>query len=218
MSSLEVARQMALWAIELSEFDIQYCLRTAIKGQVIADFIAELTHKGDQGAGGNPQWMVHTNGSSNKHARGAGVVLRSLEGDEVKCMVRLDFPTTNNEAEYEALITGLDLAQATGATDVIVHCDSQVVTSQINGGYECRGERMKELLGLEYLEQVKNRMHNLNTKFVQIPREENERIDRLAKAEIGTENNWTTSITSYLKDGMLHNDKEAARKLRVYAT
>ena len=43
MSSPEVAGRMALWAIELSEFDIQYRLQTLVKGQVVADFIAEYT-------------------------------------------------------------------------------------------------------------------------------------------------------------------------------
>ena len=43
---------------------------------------------------------------------GAGVVLLSLEGDVVEFMICLDFPTTNNEAEYEALVAGLDLARA----------------------------------------------------------------------------------------------------------
>ena len=43
MSSLEAAGRMALWVVELSEFDIQYRPRTAIKGQVVADFIAEFT-------------------------------------------------------------------------------------------------------------------------------------------------------------------------------
>ena len=39
------------------------------------------------------------------------MVLHSSEGDKIECMVRLDFPTTNNEVEYEALIAGLDLAR-----------------------------------------------------------------------------------------------------------
>ena len=43
MSSPEVAGRMALWTIELSEFDVQYCPRTAVKGQIVADFIAEYT-------------------------------------------------------------------------------------------------------------------------------------------------------------------------------
>ena len=70
-------------------------------------------------------------------------MIQTLEGDEIRCMIRLDFPTTNNEAEYEALVVGLDLAKAAGAENVVVHYDSQVVTSQLNGGYECKNERMK---------------------------------------------------------------------------
>ena len=77
-------------------------------------------------------------------------------------MARLDFPTTNNEAKYGTLVPGLDLAKATRATSVIVYCDSQVITSQVNGDYECRGEWMKK-----YLEQVRKWVENdLQAKFV----------------------------------------------------
>lgn len=138
-------------------------------------------------------------------------------------MVCLDFPTTNNEAEHKALVAGLDLAKAARATSVIIHCDSQVVTSQVNGNYECRGERMKK-----YLEQVWKRVSGLQAKFVQILREENEQADCLAKAalaehmfisskvlsfvhlspliddvgvqEIDLGSNWTTPMVSYLKN------------------
>ena len=104
------------------------------------------------------------------------MVIRTPEGDKIKCMIRLDFSTTNNEAEYVALVAGLDLAKAAGAGNLIVHCNSQVITSQINGEYECRSERMKK-----YLEEVKNWIDSLEVKFVQIPREENECADHLAK-------------------------------------
>ena len=50
MNSPKAARRMALWVVELSEFDIQYRLRTAIKGQVMADFIVEFTLMDGQGA------------------------------------------------------------------------------------------------------------------------------------------------------------------------
>ena len=83
-------------------------------------------------------------------------MLLSLEGDKMECMVRLDFPTTNNEAEYEALVAGLDLAKAAGAASVVIHCDSQVVTNEVNRDYEYKGERMKR-----YLEQVKRRVDDL---------------------------------------------------------
>ena len=156
-------------------------------------------------------------------------------------MIRLDFPTTNNEAEYETLVVGLDLAKAVGAENVVVHCDSQVVTSQINGGYECKKERMKR-----YLEEVNFQISNLEVKIVQIPREENECVDRLTKAvsaefmlvpeqvlsfvqvssliddgtnvqEVDSKCNWTTPLVSYLRTGLLPDGKEAARKLKFQA-
>ena len=86
-------------------------------------------------------------------------MIQTPEGDKIECMIRLDFPTTNNEAEYEALVAGLDLAKAAGAENMIVHCNSQVIISQINGEYECRSERMKK-----YLEEVKNRIGSLEVK------------------------------------------------------
>ena len=224
----------------MSEFDIQYCPRTAIKGQIIVDFIIEFTHDEDKGVEESPQWSVHIDGSFNRKARRVGIVLLSPKGDMVECMVRLNFLTTNNEAEYEALVAGLDLAKAARATSVGIYCDSNVITNQVNGDYECKGERMKR-----YLDQVKRRVDDLKAKIIQIPRGENEQTDRLAKAvstehmlthgnvfsfvqisplidsdniqEIGSESNWTTSIGLYLKNEVLPDEKEAARKIKVQA-
>ena len=92
-------------------------------------------------------------------------------------MVHLDFPTTNNEAEYEALVAGLNLVKAAGAVSVVIYYDSQVVTNQENGDYECKGERMKR-----YLDQGRRRVDDLKAKIIQIPKGENEQADRLAKA------------------------------------
>jgi len=143
----------------------------------VSDFIAKYTQSEDKGAEGHKLWSIHTNGSSNQHAGGVGVIIQTPEGDKIECMIQLDFPITNNEAEYEALVAGLDLVKAAGVENMIMHCDSQVITSQINGDYECGNERMKK-----YLEEVKSRISGLEVKFVQIPREENECADRLAKA------------------------------------
>ena len=157
-------------------------------------------------------------------------------------MIRLDFPTTNNEAEYEALVVGLDLAKVAGAEKMVVHCDSQVITSQINGDYECRNERMKK-----YLEEVKNQIDSDEVRFVQISREENECVDRLVKAtstefmialkqvlsfvqvslliddeanvqEINSKENWTTPLTAYLRSGTLLDGKDITWKLKVQAS
>ena len=64
MSSPEAAGRMALWVIELSEFDVQYRPRTAVKGQLVADFIAEYTQSEDKRVEGQKLWSVHTDGSS----------------------------------------------------------------------------------------------------------------------------------------------------------
>ena len=87
MNSPKAARQITLWAIELSEFNVQYRPRTAIKGQVIASFIAEFTHREGQGVGEIPQWSIHMDGPSTRQASKAGVVLHGPKGDEVECMV-----------------------------------------------------------------------------------------------------------------------------------
>ena len=181
---------MALWAIELSEFDIWYRPRTAIKGQIVADFIAEFTHDEDKGAEESPLWSIYTDGSSNRQARGAGIVLLSPEEDAIECMVCLDFPATNNESEYEALIAGLDLAKVAGATRVVIDCDSQVITNQVNGDYECKGERMKK-----YLDQVKARMDDLEAKIFQIPRGTSEPIALQRPLQ---QNIWSSLVMYFL--------------------
>ena len=80
-----------------------------MKGQVVTDFIVEFTNVEGQRAKKHPQKSIYTNESSNRQAGRIGIVFHSLEGDEIECMVRLDFPTTNNEENFEALVAGLDL-------------------------------------------------------------------------------------------------------------
>ena len=129
------------------------------------------------------------------------MVIQTPEGDKIKCMIRLDFPTTNNEAEYEALVTSLYLARAAGAENMIMHCDSQVITSQINDDYEYRNERMKK-----YLEEVKSRINGLKVKFVQIPREENECADSLEKAASAEFMNASEQVLSFVQTSSLIDD------------
>ena len=59
MSNLEATGRMALWAIGLSEFNVQYCPWMAIKGQVIGDFITEFTNMEGQGVRECPRWSIH---------------------------------------------------------------------------------------------------------------------------------------------------------------
>ena len=87
MSNLEAAGRMALWAIELSEIDIQYRPRTAIKGQAVADFIAKYTQLEGKGAEVFRQSSIHMDRSLNWLAGGVGVVIQTPEGDKIECMI-----------------------------------------------------------------------------------------------------------------------------------
>ena len=69
-------------------------------------------------------WTVQTDESATKKAGGASVVLISLEGEILKYAVRLQFPATNNEVEYEALLTGLSLARVPEVKTLTVQVDS----------------------------------------------------------------------------------------------
>ena len=60
-------------------------------------------------------WMIWIDGSSNQRAEGVRVLLQSLEGDTIECAICLQFSTTKNEVEYEAILSGLDLTKATGS-------------------------------------------------------------------------------------------------------
>ena len=73
---------------------------------------------------------------------GAGVVLENPTGEKVRYALRLQFSTTNNEAEYEALVTGLCLAREMGLQQLRVYSDSQLVVSQVRGDYQAKGKNM----------------------------------------------------------------------------
>ena len=60
--------------------------------------------------------------------------------------MRLQYPTTNNEAEYETLLTGLEMAKVLGATELDVLSDSQLVVGQVNRDYEAKEGRMQRYL------------------------------------------------------------------------
>ena len=88
------------------------------------------------------QWMIQTDGSSAQKRGGVVVVIITHDGEILKYEVRLKFPATNNEAEYEGILTGLRLRKALGVTNLHVQNDSKLVIGQIKGEYEAKEERM----------------------------------------------------------------------------
>jgi ribonuclease HI len=90
--------------------------------------------------------------------------------------------TTNNEAEYEAVLTGLSIAREMGAKNVEIRSDSQVVVSHVQRLAEAQGEKM-----IQYLNKVREYQSNFSkTAMTKITREENVEVDALSKMGFGT--------------------------------
>ncbi|XP_020233796.1 uncharacterized protein LOC109813916 [Cajanus cajan] len=112
----ELAGRMMAWSIELSEFDISFEPRGSIKSQYLVDFVNELQPKGQFVS---DLWTMHVDGSSNNQGSGAGIILEGPAGVNLEQSLRFAFKASNNQAEYEALLAGLRLAQEIGARRVI---------------------------------------------------------------------------------------------------
>jgi len=193
----DVAGRMVRWAVELSEFDIQFEPWGSIKGQVYADFVAELSPGGypeevELGA----QWMLSVDGSSNQQGSGAGIILEGPNGVLIEQALRFAFKASNNQAEYEALIAGMLLAKEMGAQSLLAKSDSQLVTGQVTGEYQEKDPQMAAYL--RYVEMLKRAFAAFE--LVHVPREQNARADLLAKlSSLGKGGRQRTVIQETLK-------------------
>ena len=169
---------MVQWAIELSQFDIEYHPRTAIKAQVLANFITEFTLTDEENPNHEAErWTIQTDGSSAHRRGGVGVVITTHDREVLRYGVQLKFPATNNEAEYEGILTGLRLGRALGVKHLLVQNDSKLVIGQIKGEYEAKEERMHKYLRLtKHLTQEFDKVE-----FVQVPRSQNTVVDEISK-------------------------------------
>jgi hypothetical protein len=121
LQSKEATRRVAQWAIEISQYDVEFVPRRAIKSEALVDFIAELTDSGLRGIDELPDhWIMYFDGSYTLKGVGAGVVLIPPDGDVLKYAIQLGFPATNNIAEYEGLVTGLRLAKDLGIRRLLI--------------------------------------------------------------------------------------------------
>ncbi|KAL0361046.1 UNVERIFIED_CONTAM: hypothetical protein Sradi_3789100 [Sesamum radiatum] len=187
-------------------------------------------------------WMLHVDGSSNANNRDGGILLQGPNGVEIEVAVRLSFPTTNNEAEYKALILGLELEQEAGARDLEVYTDSQLVAMQIEGAYETR-----ERFFILYLKKAKEMIAKFDRCAIQqIPRCENDKANALSKfgaiiagikdrritmmikekvmideiieiETIGNQESWMDEITRFLRDGVEPTDPMVAKRIKFKA-
>ena len=136
--------------------------RTSVKGQVLADLVAEFTEpEADSLLASEerdvklacsisqrfpPTWEVHVDGASNQKGAGVGLVLTSSEMITIEKSLRLSFPATNNEAEYEALLEGMAMVLRMGGKSIELFSDSRLVVVQFKVEFEAKDERMRGYL------------------------------------------------------------------------
>jgi hypothetical protein len=93
------------WSVELGEFEINFCPSQAIKSQILADFVSEWTEIQMPPPKEQPeQWIMYFDGALNLEGAGAGVLLISPQGEQLKYVLQIHYKASNNGAEYEALI------------------------------------------------------------------------------------------------------------------
>jgi hypothetical protein len=128
IQNLEAEGRIAKWALELMGQNIWYAPRSAIKSQVLADFVAKWTDIQTPPAPiEHETWTMYFDGLVMKEGAGVGLVFIALLGVRMEYMVRLHFPASNNVAEYEALINDLQIAVELQICRLVIRGDSELV-------------------------------------------------------------------------------------------
>ena len=133
-------------------------LRTSVKGQVLTDLVAEFAESPfekeveTQHMDGKSvstitlqeplSWKVYVDSAVNQRGSGVGLVLVSPKKITIEKSLKLGFSTTNNEAEYEALLMGMAMVQRMGGKAVEMFSNLRLVVGQVKGKLEPRDERM----------------------------------------------------------------------------
>ena len=89
-----------------------------------------------------PIWKLFVDGATNAQGSSVELILTSLEGIDIEYALRFGFQASNNEAEYEAVVIGLNLAHSMEVDQLEVCSDSQLVVKKIEDTYEAKGEKM----------------------------------------------------------------------------
>ncbi|XP_075663287.1 uncharacterized protein LOC142632848 [Castanea sativa] len=216
--------RVAKWGTKLRAYDVKYMPRTAIKGQVLADFVAEFTESGTKqedvmlavmsiGLRNVLLWEVYTDGALNRKGAEIGIVLITLEKLIMEKSLRLGFVATNSEAKYKALLAGAQMVRHLGGEIVELYCDSRLVVEQVNGEFEARDERMKK-----YLERVKGVLGLFKSfKVRQILRGQNAHADSLAMlaTSLGSKLPWMVMVEDLLTSSLTSIPVVEVHNIRV---
>ncbi|KAH9313408.1 hypothetical protein KI387_044042 [Taxus chinensis] len=148
------------WLMLLADLNLEFIHQNSIKGQAITDQLANAPIFGNQPSNFNfpdesiaalsldeptYQMTLFFDGSKCQRGGGAGVILIPLDGEPMPLSFKLNFDSTNNIAEYEALILGLQDAYALDVKSINIFGYSQLlVINQVNGIYQCHNEILQK--------------------------------------------------------------------------
>ena len=127
-------------------------------------------------------WLIMVDGAArgNPGEAGCGAVIADENGVVVKELSRYLGRTTNNVAEYEGLLMGLEALLKLGQKHIVVQSDSQLLVRQLNGEYRVRDEKLKVLFA-----QATRLLRQFGSyRIVHVRREMNKLADRLANRGI----------------------------------
>ncbi|XP_075098061.1 uncharacterized protein LOC142175376 [Nicotiana tabacum] len=213
--------RLAKWAIELSEYDIIYQPRTAIKSQILADCVTDFNTKITPEVekelqiftGANPgTWIFFTDGSSNVKGVVLGIVLIPPSGESIRQAIKC-YPITNNEAEYEAVIAGLELVRELSMEKIMIKSDPQLVVNQMQGTYTAREARMQQCL-----EKARELVMQFQSwKNVQIPREKMQKQTHWLTL-LQLQKDWRNEIVNFLQYGIVPEGKKESQVLQQKVT
>jgi ribonuclease HI len=180
----EASVRIAKWTTELSGYHITFEPRTAIKSQVLADFIVYWTGPIAQpDTSAEKVWTIQCDGAWCHAGAGAAAVITSPTGVKHRYAARLSFALesdrcTNNIAEYEAVILGLRKLRALGVTTCIIRTDSKVVAGQVEKDYTAKDPAL-----MQYLTAIRSLERQFKGFTLQhVDRAKNEEAGALAKA------------------------------------
>jgi ribonuclease HI len=179
----EASTRIIKWGAELSEYVVDFERRSAIKSQVLADFVVDWTSPTQNFEGNAPEpWIVQCDRAWCYKGVGISVVVTSPMGVVIRYTARLVFAnnehSTNNTTEYEALLLALRKMRALGQQTFIIRTDSKVIQEHIEKESEARNPVL-----MKYLEKVREMEKHFKGYSVQhIPRNDNNEADKLAKA------------------------------------
>jgi ribonuclease HI len=172
------------WSLALSEFELKLESAKAVKGQIIADFITKHHDPSIDLLEITP-WALFFDRSSCGKGGGVGTLLISPRGEMFEFAIPIQPTVTNNQAEYEALLRGLQYLKEAKAISVEIYGDSKLVVKQLNGQYECRNDILRN-----YYEEYKEILKSFQLVILQhIPREHNEEANMLVQSASGYREN-----------------------------